>query len=124
MRAMSRPLPKNSVWVDKSDPGVKREYEDIKKSIKARGVLYRHFSWPLEADTPEEVKRRSRTVSLCEMIHAVGDCFSIVFDYPSQVADGPDFSRLQQVPGVYFLTFDGCKYGESTRHRQRMINDN
>ena len=121
VRAMGKPLPKGSIWIDHEDPFDKKGYEEIKKSIKARQVLYRQFSWPVAADTPEETKRRNRVVSLCEMIHAVGDCFSVVLDYPSRAADGPDFSRLQQVPGVYFLTFDGCKYGESTRHRQCMI---
>ena len=121
VKAMQKPLPKRSVWIAHEDPADKRGYEEIKKSVKAREVLYRHFSWPVASEKPEEVKRRSCVVSLCEMIHAVGDCFSVVLDYPSRAADGPEFSRLQQVPGVYFLTFDGCKYGESTRHRQCMI---
>ena len=121
VRAMQKPLPKNSIWIAHEDPADKRGYEEIKKSVKAREVLYRHFSWPMGSEKPEEVKRRGRVVSLCEMIHAVGDGFSVVLDYPSRAADGQEFSRLQQIPGVYFLTFDGCKYGESTRHRQCMI---
>ena len=56
----------------------KIQYEFLKKSVKKREVLHRHWNllpsvWQTAEADPDSIRR---VASLCQMSHAVGDAFS------------------------------------------------
>ena len=111
-------LPKEATYAWAVNLEDKKIYEDVKKDIKGRNCLYRH--WTVGKETPDD-RWLSRMVSLCEMTHCVGDSFSILLDYPHKFLQEEDMKRLTNTPGVWVITLDGCKYGESSRHRQVVV---
>ena len=58
---------------------------------------------------------------MCEITHCVGDAFSILLDYPHKFMQDESLTRLTNTTGVWVITLDGWKYGESSRHRQILV---
>ena len=101
----------------------KVQYEWLKKSIKKREVLHRHWNllpsvWESAEADPDSIRR---VASLCQISHSVGDAFSLVDSHPSVIDTSPMFKELLALPGVYVITLDQCGHGAPFRGRTLVV---
>lgn len=92
-------LPARATRVRSANLEDKKVYEDVKKEVNGRTCLYRH--WTTGKVAPSD-KWLTRMTSLCEMVHCVGDSFSVLLDYPHKFLQKECMKQLTNTPGGHY----------------------
>ena len=122
-----------------------RVYDRRKEECKQRECLYDHWSPPCSSHSKAQAHNLQRSKdapygdgeirpsvaydskvavrvgALARIKHEVGDFFSIEHIYPTYLLSFESYVQLLNLPGVFVLTWDNCRFGEAYRHQQCLV---
>ena len=75
----------------------------------------------MRVSVEEDSKQAVIVGRLCTLHHEVGDAFTVEHVWPSPMLQFETWQRLLNMPGVFVLTWDNCRYGEQYLHRQLLV---